>query len=55
MQSFKFAVTIKIEHPENFVCYNEDIAKIVKDGVDCFCNRELGKVEVEAEEQELWI
>ena len=52
MQSFQFTVTIKIEHPENFVCDNDDIAKIVKDGVECFCNRELGEVEVEAEEQE---
>ena len=52
MQSYQFMVTIKIEHPQNFVCDNDDIAKIVKNGVERFCNRELGEVEVEAEEQQ---
>ena len=52
MRTILSVVESVIIQTENFVCDNEDIAKIVKDGVECFCNRELGEVEVEAEEQE---
>ena len=51
MQSFLFTVTIKIEHPENFVCDNEAIESIVKDGIER-CYGEVGEIEVEAEEQQ---
>ena len=51
MQSFQFTVTIKIEHPENFICDNEDIESIVKDGIER-CYGYFGEIEVEAEEQQ---
>ena len=40
-----------IEHPENFICDNGDIGSIVKDGIERSWG-DVGKVEVEAEEQE---
>ena len=51
MQAYLFTVTINIEHPENFICDNDDIGSIVKDGIER-CWGDVGKVEVEAEEQE---
>ena len=54
MQAYQFMVTINVEHPENFICDNDDIGSIVKDGIER-CRGDGGKVEVEAEEQELWI
>ena len=50
MQAYRFTVTINVEHPENFICYNDDIGSIVKDGIER-CWGDVGKVEVEAEEQ----
>ena len=52
MQAYQFTVTVNVEHPEDFVCDNDDIAKIVKDGIECFYGCKMGVVEVEAEEQE---
>ena len=51
MQAYRFTVTINVEHPENFICSNDDIGSIVKDGIER-CWGDVGKVEVEAEEQE---
>lgn len=51
MQAYQFTVTIKVEHPENFICDNDDIARIIKCGLLYDCNG-LGEIEVEAEEQE---
>ena len=51
MQAYRFTVTINVEHPENFICDNDDIGSIVKDGIER-CWGDVGKVEVEAEEQE---
>ena len=51
MQAYRFMVTINVEHPENFICDNDDIGSIVKDGIER-CWGDIGKVEVEAEEQE---
>ena len=50
MQAYRFTVTINVEHPENFICDNDDIGSIVKDGIER-CWGDVGKVEVEAEEQ----
>ena len=47
----KFMVTINVEQPENFICDNDDIGSIVKDGIER-CWGDVGKVEVEAEEQQ---
>ena len=52
MQAYRFTVTINVENPENFICNNDDIGSIVKDGIER-CWVDVGKVEVEAEEQEL--
>lgn len=51
MQAYRFTVTINVEHSENFICNNDDIGSIVKDGIER-CWGDVGKVEVEAEEQE---
>ena len=51
MQAYRFTVTINVEHPENFICDNDDIGSIVKDGIER-CWGDVGKVEVESEEQE---
>ena len=51
MQAYRFTVPINVEHPENFICDNDDIGSIVKDGIER-CWGDVGKVEVEAEEQE---
>lgn len=51
MQLYQFTVTINVEHPENFICDNEDIESIVKDGIER-CYGDVGEIEVEAEEQQ---
>lgn len=51
MQAYQFMVTIGVEHPENFICDNEDIESIVKDGIER-CYGDVGEIEVEAEEQQ---
>ena len=54
MQAYQFTVTINVEHPENFIGDDDAIESIVKDGIER-CWGDVGKVEVEAEERELWI
>ena len=51
MQAYRFTIPINVEQPKNYIFYNDDIRSIVKDGIER-CWGDVGKVEVEAEEQE---
>ena len=52
MQAYQFTVTVKVENSENFITDNDDMATIVKEGIEAMHNKDLGTVEVEAEEQQ---